>query len=651
MTNVVDYQPFANGSGANVESQAQFLTDLGAGGTLVNGYATGLAKSTQFNKVARQSSMMAAALATFISTELNTSVLDDGNLAALTTNFTNALITLVAANAPQSTVYCGSAGGTANALVLTPSPAVTTLVTGQMAYVFLVTAANTGATTVAISALPAKNLYKDGASGPTALTGGELQIGDLVQLRYDGTQFQLDSVASMVSTTKVVSAAQSVASSNTGTYYVNTAAVTYTFVQSTVLGSNFVATIFAEGGAATIATNAGDAINGGSAGAGSTIPKGFIGTIFTNNSGALYLSISPAGSGIVTIASASTVDLGTSFSQSVNVSGTTTVTSFGSSVATSGVIYTLTFSGAMTLTYNSTSLILPGKANIITAAGDTAQFQYLGSGNWQCIDYQPASGVAIVANSIQSVSASVAANALTAGLNPTTLTFRSATLTSGATINQQITSALSITVPSTATLGTVSTVQSQLVLLVAYNAGSPVLCIANISGGLNLDETTLISPTTISSGATSASVIYSASSVGANSPFRIVGYIAITEATAGTWATAPTLVQGQGGQALSAMQSLGFGQTWQNVSASRAFGTTYYNPTNRPILVSLGVADSIVATFNLTVNGVVASSASINNYADGAQILPLTAIVPPGGSYIVTASAGTGTINTWAELR
>jgi len=400
MTNVVDYQPFANGSGANVESQAQFLTDLGTGGTLVNGYTSGLAKSTQFNKVARQSSMMAAALATFISTELNTSVLDDGNLAALTTNFTNALITLVAANAPQSTVYCGSAGGTANAIVLTPSPAVTTLVTGQMAYVFLVTAANTGATTVAISALPAKNLYKDGASGPTALTGGELQIGDLVQLRYDGTQFQLDGVASMASTTKVVSTAQSVASSNTGTYYVNTAAVTYTFAQSTVLGSNFVATIFAEGGAATIATNAGDTINGGSAGAGATIPKGFIGTVFTNNSGALYVSISPAGSGISTIASASTVDLGTAFSTSVSVTGTTTITSFGSSVGVAGPVYTLTFVGALTLTYNSTSMILPGKANIAVAAGDTMQVQYLGSGNWEVIDYQRASQP-VVSSSMQ----------------------------------------------------------------------------------------------------------------------------------------------------------------------------------------------------------------------------------------------------------
>jgi len=92
-------------------------------------------------------------------------------------------------------------------------------------------------------------------------------------------------------------------------------------------------------------------------------------------------------------------------------------------------------------------------------------------------------------------------------------------------------------------------------------------------------------------------------------------------------------------------------QSWQNVSASRAFGTTYYNPTNRPILVSLGVADATVATFNLTVNGVVASSASINNYANGNQIMPLTAIVPPGGNYIVTASVGTGLINTWAELR
>ena len=287
-----------------------------------------------------------------------------------------------------SSIYLGTSTGSANAQVFTPTSTVSVYAVG-VTYIGIFGYTNTGALQVNFG--PGLiNVYKGSQTGPVALTGGECVVGNIATFRYDGTRMQIATNSN--TTTAIVSTAQSVASSNTGTYYVNTAAVTYTFAQSTVLGSNFVATIFAEGGAATIATNAGDTINGGSAGAGTTIPKGFIGTIFTNNSGALYLSISPAGSGISTIASATTTDLGTAFSTSVSITGTTTITSFGSSVGVAGPIYTLTFAGALTLTYGATSMILPTGANISTAAGDVAQFLSLGSGNWRCIDYQTASG-------------------------------------------------------------------------------------------------------------------------------------------------------------------------------------------------------------------------------------------------------------------
>lgn len=91
MTNTVDYLPIANGTGANVESQAQYVTDLGSGGSLQNGYQSGLAKSIQVNKTLRQSSMMTAALANFIANTLNENVLDDGNLASLITLLTSAI--------------------------------------------------------------------------------------------------------------------------------------------------------------------------------------------------------------------------------------------------------------------------------------------------------------------------------------------------------------------------------------------------------------------------------------------------------------------------------------------------------------------------------------------------------------------------------
>lgn len=254
--------------------------------------------------------------------------------------------------------------------------------------------------------------------------------------------------------------------------------------------------------------------------------------------------------------------------------------------------------------------------------------------------------------SIQSIGASVASNALTLAWQPQPLVFRNATLTSGAPITAAApASPLSLTVPSGATLGTVSGQAATLVLLVAYNGGSPVLCIANLAGGLVLDETNLISPTTIGSGATSASTIYSAAAVSANSPYRVVGMVQISETTAGTWATAPTLVQGTGGQALASISSLGYEQTWQNVIASRALGTTYYNTTGRPILVSASIIGAVSSSciVGLTVNGVTASSNGAGGIANAASVPGVNAIVPPGGSYSV--SANSGSLNSWAELR
>src|SRR3990167_4220918 len=68
----------------------------------------------------------------------------------------------------------------------------------------------------------------------------------------------------------------------------------------------------------------------------------------------------------------------------------------------SGVERTVRFTGALTLTHNGTSLILPSAANITTAADDTAIFRSLGSGNWLCISYKKADGPALVAGAVPS---------------------------------------------------------------------------------------------------------------------------------------------------------------------------------------------------------------------------------------------------------
>lgn len=148
---------------------------------------------------------------------------------------------------------------------------------------------------------------------------------------------------------------------------------------------------------------------------------------------------------------------------------------------------------------------------------------------------------------IQPITASVAANALTVTVNPTTLDFRSATLTSGAVNTRTLSAAASVVVPSTATLGTISAVQSRIVVLLLDNAGTLETAVVNIAGGNDLSETGIISTTAISAAANSANVIYS-TTARTNVAYRVVGYVQSTQATAGTWAAAPSTIQGVGGQ-------------------------------------------------------------------------------------------------------
>lgn len=90
------------------------------------------------------------------------------------------------------------------------------------------------------------------------------------------------------------------------------------------------------------------------------------------------------------IASASTCDIGAATGNYINVTGTTTINALGTVQA--GTRRIVNFNGILTLTYNASSLILPGAASIVTAAGDTATFISLGGGNWICTQYQRAIG-------------------------------------------------------------------------------------------------------------------------------------------------------------------------------------------------------------------------------------------------------------------
>ena len=94
-----------------------------------------------------------------------------------------------------------------------------------------------------------------------------------------------------------------------------------------------------------------------------------------------------------TLAAAATVQLNLATGNFVHVSGTTTITSFGTLPA--GARFILYFEDAVVVTYNATTLIIPGAANITTTAGDCMMVISEGSGNWRVVGYFPGTGLPV----------------------------------------------------------------------------------------------------------------------------------------------------------------------------------------------------------------------------------------------------------------
>ena len=95
---------------------------------------------------------------------------------------------------------------------------------------------------------------------------------------------------------------------------------------------------------------------------------------------------------------------------------------------------------------------------------------------------------------------------------------------------------------------------------------------------------------------------------------------------------------------------LGYGQTWQNVTGSRASGITYTNNTDKPIQVWLALNDTYNTGFSLIIGGVTIFSLNYDIPSNG--FYPISFIVPIGNTYKVTWAGGTGTqLVSWAELR
>jgi hypothetical protein len=139
-----------------------------------------------------------------------------------------------------------------------------------------------------------------------------------------------------------------------------------------------------------------------------------------------------------------------------------------------------------------------------------------------------------------------------------------------------------------------------LVVLAINHAGTIEAAVVNIAGGRDLSETGLISTTAISGSATANNVIYS-TTARTSVAYRVVGYVESTQATAGTWATAPSTVQGAGGNNRISSASMirlngsnGYGSTNTKI---RRFSTVVTNQGN-----DIAYADSATLGASFTIN-------------------------------------------------
>jgi hypothetical protein len=103
-----------------------------------------------------------------------------------------ALTIPISAAAGGTTLYIGSADtGSANTYVVASTqPTGFALVRGS-SVLFAPNTVNTTASTLAVGGTTATNIFRQSPNGPQALTGGELQPGQLAWAVYDGTQYQL----------------------------------------------------------------------------------------------------------------------------------------------------------------------------------------------------------------------------------------------------------------------------------------------------------------------------------------------------------------------------------------------------------------------------------------------------------------------------
>ena len=129
------------------------------------------------------------------------------------------------------------------------------------------------------------------------------------------------------------------------------------------------------------------------------------------------------------------------------------------------------------------------------------------------------------------------------------------------------------------------------------------------------------------------------------------GSTPVMEVAANGTVSLPKVVQATvTGQPVTYDQTFGVGQTWQDVTASRALGVTYTNSTGKPIQVSFYAGGSADQTqYIMDIGGIV----HIMGFGTGYDAGNFNLIIPTGVSYSISRNNVTSLDSGWAwrELR
>jgi len=308
------------------------------------------------------------------------------------------------------------------------------------------------------------------------------------------------------------------------------------------------------------------------------------------------------------LASGATCDIGAANSLIVQITGTTGITSFGTTYSGPRIVR---FAAALTLTH-SASLVLPGAANITTAAGDFLIAVPNGNpaSGYRVVAYHRASGQALY--SVIDLAAATGVLALANGGTGQTTAAGIQSILPVQQARVDVASAATVVVPTTTdhinitgtTTITAFTVAATRLIFVRFAASLTLVNSANLATNLGFDITTRAGDTCI------------LRATGANQ-VEVLCYMPA---------------------------GLGMFQSWQNLTASRSPATTYTNSTGRPIAVSVIYTGGGAYDVSLQVDGADRAYAT----AAASQYVTVSAIVPNGSTYRINA---TGTLNQWHELR